>query len=131
MVKHPGNAAEKTSPPRGVELPDTAPDVSAIFEGCLGCKWTLHVLEQVRRGVTRPGALARTAEGLTPKVLNERLAKLVRFGILERISYAEVPPRVEYAFTPFGRRFLDVLDQIEQLRREVAGEADRGDAHVP
>ena len=127
MVKHPGNAAEKTStPPRAVELPETAPDVSAIFESCLGCKWTLHVLEQVRRGVNRPGALARTADGLTPKVLNERLAKLVRFGILERISYAEVPPRVEYGFTPFGRRFLDVLDQIERLRREVSGEAADG-----
>lgn len=131
MVDHAGKAAEKNSPPPRLILPDTAPDVAEIFEGCLGCKWTLHVLEQVRRGVNRPGALVRTAGGLTAKVLNERLAKLVRFGILEKVSYPEVPPRVEYAFTPFGRRFLDVLDQIEQLRREVAGQARGGDAGRP
>lgn len=123
MVSHSGNAAGKSARPGAgrLELPDTAPDVAAIFESCLGCKWTLHVLGQIRRGVNRPGALERTAEGLTAKVLNERLTKLVRFGILEKMSYAEVPPRVEYAFTPFGRRFLDVLDQIDRLRREVAG----------
>ena len=124
MVKNPESAADKKTPPPGLNLPDTAPDVAEIFEGCLGCKWTLHVLDQVRRGVNRPGALARTADGLTPKVLNERLAKLVRFGILEKVSDAEVPPRVEYEFTPFGRRFLGVLDQIDQLRREVAGGGD-------
>ena len=137
MVNHAGKAAEKIpraaapAPTRAgrpaLALPDSAPDVAEIFEGCLGCKWTLHVLEQVRRGVNRPGALVRTAEGLTAKVLNERLAKLVRFGILEKVSYAEVPPRVEYAFTPFGRRFLSVLDQIDQLRREVSGGGGRSE----
>ena len=120
MVNDAAKPAKKISPPQRVELPDTAPDVAEIFESCLGCKWTLHVLEQVRRGVNRPGALVRTAEGLTPKVLNERLAKLVRFGILEKVSFAEVPPRVEYEFTAFGRRFLSVLDEIDRLRREVA-----------
>ena len=100
-------------------LPETAPDVSAMFESCIGCKWTLHVLGQIRKGVNRPGALARTAPGLTTKVLNERLNKLVRFGVLERISYAEIPPRVEYRLTAFGRRFIRVLDEIDKLRSEV------------
>ena len=50
----------------------------------------------IRGGVTRPGQLVRTAEGLTTKVLNERLSKLVRYGVLEKISYPEIPPRVEY-----------------------------------
>ena len=92
--------------------------VDKIFEECVGCKWTLHVLRQVRLGVNRPGALERTAEGLTAKVLNERLVKLVGFGILERRSFAEIPPRVEYHLTEFGRRFLEILDQIAQLRAE-------------
>ena len=120
MVNHAGKAAEKISDDPRLMLPNSAPDVAEIFEGCFGCKWTLHVLGQVHRGVTRPGALVRTADGLTAKVLNERLAKLVRLGILEKISYPEVPPRVEYGFTPFGRRFLRILDEIDQLRREVA-----------
>lgn len=71
-----------------------------------------------RGGVCRPGALARSKRGLTTKVLNERLAKLLRYGVLEKRSFAEVPPRVEYHLTAFGARFLELLDGIEHLRRE-------------
>ena len=95
--------------------------VSYIIEKCVGCKWTLHILTQVRSGVIRPGQLERTAEGLTAKVLSERLVKLVRFGILDKQSFPEVPPRVEYHLTDFGRRLLDIFDQVEQLQREWGG----------
>ncbi len=95
------------------------PSVTEIFEKCVGCKWTLHVLSQIRRGVCRPGQLERTAAGLTTKVLNERLVKLTRFGILEKTSFSEVPPRVEYELTPFGERFVEIVDQIEQLQAEL------------
>ena len=102
--------------------------ISDIVEDVVGCKWTLHVLQQVRRGVTRPGQLVRTAEGLTTKVLNERLTKLVRYGVLEKVSYAEVPPRVEYSLTPLGSRLNGVLDAIAALQDDV----DRGRvAHPP
>ena len=92
-----------------------------IFEQCVGCKWTLHVLGQIRQGVNRPGQLERTAAGLTTKVLNERLVKLVRFGILAKESFAEVPPRVEYQLTPFGNRLLEILDQVDRLQEEFGG----------
>jgi len=96
-----------------------APTVGEMIEDVVGCKWTLHVLAQVRAGVTRPGQLVRTAEGLTTKVLNERLAKLVRYGVLEKVSHAEVPPRVEYHLTPFGTRLNGVLDAIQRLQADV------------
>ena len=100
----------------------TQPTVNEIFEKCLGCKWTLHVLTQIRQGVNRPGQLERTADGLTTKVLNERLVKLVGFGIIEKQSYPEVPPRVEYNFTTFGQRFIEIVDQIEKLQKEHCSE---------
>src|SRR5262249_35981029 len=78
------------------------PDVAEVFENCIGCKWTIHVLTQIRRGVRRPGELVRTAQGLSTKVLNERLGKLVRFGVLAKTSYPQIPPRVEYDLTTFG-----------------------------
>ncbi len=59
-------------------------------------------------------------DGLSAKVLNERLVKLVRFGILEKTSFAEVPPRVEYRLTPFGREFSALLDQVDQLEQRIA-----------
>ncbi|MCX7594602.1 MAG: helix-turn-helix transcriptional regulator [Fischerella sp.] len=90
-----------------------------MFEDCIGCKWTLHILNQIRCGVNRPGALVKTKKGLTTKVLNERLAKMVQFRILERLSYPEVPPRVEYQLTPFGQKFLEILDRLEDLHLEL------------
>jgi DNA-binding HxlR family transcriptional regulator len=95
------------------------PSVSEIVEDVLGCKWTLHILQQIRAGIRRPGALARSAEGLTTKVLNERLAKLVRFGVLKKFAYPEVPPRVEYELTPLGARLNQVLDEIHRIQDEL------------
>lgn len=101
---------------------NSRPSVTEIFEQCVGCKWTLHVLSQIRQGVNRPGQLERTADGLTTKVLNERLVKLVRFGILEKTSYPEVPPRVEYNLSEFGRRLVQILDKVERLQDEFGTE---------
>ena len=98
------------------------PNVAQVVESCVGCKWTLHVLGQICSGVRRPGALVRSADGLTTKVLNERLRKLVRFDVLRRVSYAEIPPRVEYELTPLGKRFVKLLDEIDRLQREVDAE---------
>ncbi|MBI3899811.1 MAG: helix-turn-helix transcriptional regulator [Gammaproteobacteria bacterium] len=89
-----------------------------MVEDVIGCKWSLHVLALVRSGVNRPGAMERSIEGLTTKVLNERLRKLVRYGILERHSFPEVPPRVEYLLTDFGQRFTHIVDSIEALDRD-------------
>ncbi len=102
--------------------PTDRPKVRAIVEDVVGCKWTLHVLQQVRAGVTRPGQLVRTTDGLTRKVLYERLAKLVRYDVLERVAYPEVPPRVEYRLTPFGERLNGVLDAIDELQQELDGQ---------
>lgn len=117
MVAIPVNQPEKFS------LNDDSghvPDVRDMVASVIGCKWSLHVLSLVRTGVNRPGAIVRTTNGLTTKVLNERLAKLVRFGIVEKRSYPEVPPRVEYHLTDFGRRFLKVVDEVETLQRELS-----------
>ncbi len=85
--------------------PVVAPvNVARMVEDIVGCKWSLAVLGAVRGGVCRPGAMEHAIEGLSKKVLNERLSKLVRFGILEKQAYPEMPPRVEYRFTPFWRQ---------------------------
>ncbi len=94
------------------------PSVSRMIEDVVGCKWSMAVLGAVRRGVRRPGAIERELPGLTAKVLNERLRKLVRFGILARTAFPEVPPRVEYHLTPFGGRFARLLDLVDELQHE-------------
>lgn len=89
-----------------------------MVEDVIGCKWSLTVLGLIAAGVSRPGAMRRGVEGLTAKVLNERLRKLTRYGLIEREAFAEVPPRVEYRMTAFGRRFNRVLEAIAELEAE-------------
>jgi DNA-binding HxlR family transcriptional regulator len=90
-----------------------------MVEEIVGCKWSLCVLDLVARGTSRPGAMQSSIQGLSTKVLNERLRKFVRFGILEKHSFPEVPPRVEYRLTPFGQRFSGVLEKIRELENEI------------
>lgn len=90
------------------------------MEDIVGCKWSLAVLGLVRRGVHRPGALEHAVDGLSAKVLNERLRKLQRYGILHRRAYPEIPPRVEYTLTAFGERFAAILDALDTLEAELA-----------
>jgi len=90
-----------------------------MVESVIGCKWSLTVIALVRDGVHRPGAMEHAIDGLSAKVLNERLVKLMRFGILEKSSFPEVPPRVEYHLTAFGREFANLLDQVDQLEQQL------------
>lgn len=93
------------------------PSVAGMVENIVGCKWSLRVLALVREGVNRPGAMEHAVDGLTAKVLNERLKKLTRYGILDKTVYPESPPRVEYRLTDFGHRFSALLDEVEALER--------------
>jgi DNA-binding HxlR family transcriptional regulator len=97
------------------KIPRAGVGAARMVEDIIGCKWSLTVLALVAQGVSRPGAMQRRVSGLTAKVLNERLRKLLRFGIIERHVFAEVPPRVEYKLTDFGRRFDGVLGEIAAL----------------
>ena len=90
-----------------------------MVEDIVGCKWSMAVLGLVKSGVRRPGAMEHAIPGLSKKVLNERLRKLVRFGILARRAYAEVPPRVEYRLTGFGEKFSGLMDGVERLQKEL------------
>ena len=93
-----------------------------MVESIFGCKWSLTVYQLLASGINRPGEMVRNANGLTTKVLNECLRKNMEFGILERIAYDESPPRVEYIVTPFGTKFIRVLDELEKLQREIESE---------
>jgi DNA-binding HxlR family transcriptional regulator len=114
-------SSEKPAPPAPVR---PTPSAARRVESVLGCKWSLTVLALVAGGVHRPGAMEHAVPGLSKKVLNERLRKLVRYGILDRRAYAELPPRVEYRLTTFGRRFARVIDQVESLQRELDSRPD-------
>lgn len=85
------------------------------LEDVIGCKWSVSVLLAVGQGICRPGALERHIDGISTKVLSERLRKLSAYGLLEKQVYPEVPPRTEYQLTPLGIRLAEIIGQIQQL----------------
>jgi DNA-binding HxlR family transcriptional regulator len=94
-----------------------------MVESIVGCKWSVRLLQLCAHGQRRPSAFLRACPGLSAKVMNERLRKMTRFGIIERTVYGERPPvKVEYRLTAFGLRFMEILEQVRRLQEAV----DRG-----
>ncbi|MEC4766358.1 helix-turn-helix domain-containing protein [Halomonas sp. CUBES01] len=89
------------------------------LEDVVGCKWSVSVLLSVGSGINRPGALERHIQGISTKVLSERLRKLTAYGLLEKHSYPEVPPRTEYSLTTSGKKLLEIVLQIQSLDAEI------------
>lgn len=98
---------------------DKETNVGRMVESIVGCKWSLSVLHLIRNEINRPGEMQRQVDGLTSKVLNERLTKLSRFGIISKEVFPETPPHVEYHFTEFGEQFLEIIDVVEKVQSEL------------
>ena len=79
----------------------------------IGSKWSMLLLCKLRVGAVRTGALRREVGGISQKMLTQTLRDLERHGLIERISYDEIPPRVEYRLTRLGRSLSDLMDEIE------------------
>jgi DNA-binding HxlR family transcriptional regulator len=90
-----------------------------MVETIYGCKWSITLYMLLQEGVNRPGEMVRSVEGLTTKVLNECLRKNMAFGIIVRNIFNESPPRVEYSLTPFGIKFVRILNELETLQDEI------------
>lgn len=76
-------------------------------------KWTsLIVYALLRDGPLRHGALKRTIQGISQKMLTQTLRSLERDGLVQRTVIDVIPPRVEYALTPLGRTLSDPLAAI-------------------
>ena len=94
--------------------------VAEMVENIVGCKWSVQVLRVIADSCHRPSAIQRACPGLSANVMNERLRKMLRFGIVQRSVHGEKPPlEVEYRLTAFGERFMGVLDEVRRLQEDV------------
>lgn len=85
------------------------------LEDVVGCKWSAGVVAALADGVRRPGALERYIPGISKKILNERLRKLLAYGLIERTEIPERVRHVEYALTPMGRKVSRIIRQLREL----------------
>ncbi len=82
--------------------------IEATFR-IIGKKWTVLIIREMLRGTTQFNRFVENIEGITPKVITERLRELQKFGIIRRRIVSEYPIRVEYELTDLGREFEPVL----------------------
>ena len=75
-------------------------------------KWTLLLVRDLAEGRTRFCELERSLAGISPRTLSLRLRALEEEGIVERHTFPEVPPRVEYALTEKGLALLPIIEDM-------------------
>ena len=85
-------------------------------------KWTLLVIRDLAEGRSRFCELERSLAGISPRTLSLRLRALEEEGIVERQTFPEVPPRVEYALTEKGRALVPIVESMRIYGREWLNE---------
>jgi len=86
----------------------------------IGGKWKTVVLWYLRKDKKRFSELRRHIPNITEKMLSLQLKDLEKDGIVGRTIYPEVPPRVEYYLTDFGRSLIPMLEEIARWGRTLA-----------
>src|SRR6266480_2868281 len=80
----------------------------------LGKRWTGLLLDALMEGPRRFCELTTTVEGLSDRVLSDRLRELEVEGVVERIVYPQIPVRVEYKLTEKGLALKPVVEAIHE-----------------
>ena len=81
-------------------------------------KWTLLLVRDLAEGRARFCELERSVQGISPRTLSLRLRALEEEGIVQRQTFPEVPPRVEYALTEKGRALVPLIETMRVYGRE-------------
>jgi DNA-binding HxlR family transcriptional regulator len=79
----------------------------------MGSKWKPCLLYNISRGINRPGKLQHYNPKASRQVLNQQLKELEQHGMIRRVVYPELPPKVEYYLTDAGQTLIPVLDAME------------------
>lgn len=86
-------------------------------------KWTILVIRDLAAGRSRFCELERSLAGISPRTLSLRLRALEEQGVVERHTFPEVPPRVEYSLTEKGTALLPLIEDMRAYGREWLGAA--------
>lgn len=92
----------------------------------IGNKWKVLILRDLVNGTMRFGELRKSIGSVSQKVLTAQLRDMEESGLVNRMVYAEVPPRVEYSLTETGYSLKPVLDAMgrwgEEYKHSASGQ---------
>ena len=83
-------------------------------------KWVLLIVHALADGPMRTSQLRRQIGGISEKMLIQSLRTLEQHGLIERRSYDEVPPRVDYRLTELGASLRTVVRAFDEWVQDNA-----------
>ena len=94
----------------------------SILMSLLSGPWTLYILWAIcNKGPIRFGALNREIQGISTKILTERLRMLEAEGILYRDYQPTIPPQVSYGLTARGQELMGIIEQLDTIAQRWYG----------
>ncbi len=81
----------------------------------VGGKWKLFIIQQLGNNTLRYSDIKRAIPDISEKMLIQELKSLVKSGVIEKKSYGEIPPRVEYRLSAKGKKALPLLEHIKKF----------------
>lgn len=88
----------------------------------IGGKWKVLILYYLNEETRRFNELQRLLAGITQRMLTLQLRELENDGIVHREVYPQVPPKVEYSLTEFGRTLMPVIEAMHRWGEQYAAE---------
>ncbi len=88
----------------------------------IGGKWKLRIIAQIGGEVRRYGDMRRLLPDISEKMLIQELKSLVEHDILNKKSYNEIPPKVEYTLTKKGKKVLPLIEYMNNFGKMLMKE---------
>jgi DNA-binding HxlR family transcriptional regulator len=108
---------------RSKELPPRCPKPTHELLQLLTRPWTMHILWALSAaGPTRFGALSRQIDGISSRLLTERLRDLEEKGFVYRHYEPTIPPAVTYGLTERMQEISEVLGKLDELAHKWSEE---------
>ncbi|KOS26427.1 MarR family transcriptional regulator [Bacillus anthracis] len=89
---------------------DSCP-IATTFE-VIGGKWKVVILCLLMDGKKRTNEFKRLMPGITQKMLTQQLRELEDDGVIHRTVYHQVPPKVEYSLSDYGKSLMKIMDEL-------------------
>lgn len=83
-----------------------------LFVAILGSRWKPCIIWNLRNGPQRFSELQKKMNDVNSKTITTHLRELENLKIISRVVYPEVPPRVEYSLTEYGKALFPVYDAM-------------------
>jgi len=99
----------------------------ATAQTLISGKWAVLILFYLEEGPIRFNELLRKMPKMTHATLSVQLKSLEEYGLVQRVQYEAIPPRVEYSLTEIGKKFHPVIAAMEKWGNEYISQMNGGD----